>query len=238
MLAAVPVDPWSEQRASFLRMAPLAESPAEMLLLPALLALGGPEAHFFGPAGFWTLEAQVSVPTEGRTYRIDFATTRGEHKVAIEVDGWSHHHATEAQEAYDACRDLALKARRWAVVRVAAARVFENPIAAAGWVSSRLVDLENGSWNPFWVPLAERSDEEFAKVVGRLDAAAQAAEAAGNKTAAKTIRSQANRARLSRDKEDIRQQIAEAEAVGDHALATELLRQVFERRRAELERDG
>lgn len=149
MATATPLDPWAHrQRAAFLRMAPLMESPAEALLLPALLALGGPDAHVLGPAGRWALDAQVTVPTGGRAYRVDFAATRGEDRVAVEVDGWANHHASEAHEAYDACRDWAMGERGWVVVRLEAWRVFQSPTAAAEIVGAALREVEIGNLLP------------------------------------------------------------------------------------------
>lgn len=149
MVAVVPIDPWMHrQRPALLRMMALTESPAEALLLPALLALGGPDAHFFGPAGIWALEAQVTIPTGGRTYRVDFAATRGAHRVAIEVDGWATHHATDAQEAYDACRDWALGQQGWVVVRLDAWRVFRDPMGASASVAESVQQVECGACLP------------------------------------------------------------------------------------------
>lgn len=153
MVAAVPIDPWMHgQRPALLRMMPLTESAAEALLLPALLALGGPDAHFFGPAGLWALDAQAMVPTAGRTYRVDFAATRGEHKVAIEVDSWQHHHATSEQEAYDGCRDWAMGQLGWVTVRIAASLVFRDPMAAAKVAADALDQVACGARRPAGPP--------------------------------------------------------------------------------------
>lgn len=58
-------------------------------------------------------------------FRIDFGVTRGETKLAIELDG-QQYHSTPEQRRADASRERYLERTGWRVIRFTAGEVFDN----------------------------------------------------------------------------------------------------------------
>jgi very-short-patch-repair endonuclease len=223
------VDPWNHrQRPALLRLIRLTESPAEALLLPALLAHGGPEAHVIGPAGHWTLEAQVSVQTRGRAYRVDFAATWGDRKVAIEVDGWAHHHATEDQECYDATRDWAMGNVGWVVIRLDAYRVFKDPMGCAAEVAEQLHQVDIQARTVAKTPVEHQTEEEFAALVLEWEGYIAECEKNGYPEGAAENRRKLDRMKMARSKaKAVRDMV---KAAGSSEGENEILRKLFSER--------
>ena len=73
------------------------------------------------------------VHTPSRTYELDFALV--EHRIDIEVDGWTHHGSRRAFEA-DRERDAELTAAGWIVLRFTWHQVARRP----AWVAGRIAD--------------------------------------------------------------------------------------------------
>jgi very-short-patch-repair endonuclease len=76
-----------------------------------------------------------------RTYRIDLVATRGECRLAIEVDGWEWHQRSEAQVQSDYLRERRLTLDGYCVVRFTAREVYSNP--AECW---RQIDAILAAW--------------------------------------------------------------------------------------------
>lgn len=81
------------------------------------------------PVGKWDLEAQVHVPCDARTYRLDFAVVpTWSHArlcesygltpplVGVELDGHEFHEKTKAQVTYRNRRDRDLQAKGWKIL--------------------------------------------------------------------------------------------------------------------------
>lgn len=133
----------TSQRAATAAALATAESPAEAVLLVHLLAARDGDTYAVGgPGCSWRLSTQREVVVERATYRLDIALERGPHRVCVEIDGWAYHHATEAQEARDAARDLALRMTGWTVIRLPASRVFAAPSDVVDGLVAQLADIE------------------------------------------------------------------------------------------------
>lgn len=69
------------------------------------------------------LHAQHAV----ENYRLDFAFTRGETRVAIELDGHEWHERNKTQAGNDKSRDRALQRLGWKVLRFTGSEIWKDP---------------------------------------------------------------------------------------------------------------
>ncbi len=229
-------DKWATERRPLLcKMLSTTDSPVEAGLIWALICHGGPEAYTFGPGREWEMRPQVEVKTPGRTYRVDIAVKRGQFKVAIEVDGHAYHHASDDQEAYDACRDWALGQVGWVVLRVPAWRVLQSPTSCAEEVAQDLRQVEAQARRPAVKPVEEESEEEFAVREAKFNECIRECEAAGHADGASANRAKLERMRKLRENSKIVKALRACELRSDDTGTEALLKEVQRRAR---ERSG
>lgn len=102
-----------------------AGSGAEALLAVQLIMKSG--THIETSRNVWTNgDITLELQARCRMYRIDLLVTRGEWKLAIEVDGAEWHQASELQVQADYLRQRRLVASGYRVIRFTAREIFRD----------------------------------------------------------------------------------------------------------------
>jgi very-short-patch-repair endonuclease len=106
------------------------ESPLEAMFAAALSLYVAEVFGNYDPARpIW--QRQVWVIANARRYRLDFACVQDGAKLAVELDGHTHHERTPQQVAYRNTRDADLMAAGWSTVHFSWHQVFDTPFKCA-----------------------------------------------------------------------------------------------------------
>ncbi len=131
---------WVTTRQEMLSTLSATESHPESLLAVSLHCVGI-------PAG-WVITPQFDVVIGVDVYRLDFALTSGDRKVAIEVDGHEFHHSSVAVVDRDNTRRNALQGAGWVVLNFSASQVWRDPIGTAKGILAGLTVQEAAASRP------------------------------------------------------------------------------------------